>query len=60
VPAEPSITGKGRYRRMAEQFGLTASEQLTCGCHVHVEVASDDEGVPCSTASSPGSRRCWR
>jgi carboxylate-amine ligase len=45
VPAEPSITAKGRYRRMAEQFGLTASEQLTCGCHVHVEVASDDEGV---------------
>jgi carboxylate-amine ligase len=45
LPVEPSITGKGRYRRIAGQFGLTASEQLTCGCHVHVEVASDDEGV---------------
>lgn len=25
--------------------GLTAYEQLNCGCHVHVEVASDEEGV---------------
>jgi carboxylate-amine ligase len=30
---------------MAEAFGLTAHEQLTCGCHVHVQVGSDDEGV---------------
>jgi glutamate---cysteine ligase / carboxylate-amine ligase len=45
VPVEPSITPKGRYQKMAEQFGLTASEQLTCGCHVHVEVDSDEEGV---------------
>jgi carboxylate-amine ligase len=30
---------------MAGHFGLTTAEQLTCGCHVHVEVASDDEGV---------------
>lgn len=34
-----------RYRRMAEQFALVAREQLTCGCHVHVSVADDDEGV---------------
>lgn len=45
VPVEPTLTGKARYRRMAERFGLTASEQLTCGMHVHVEVASADEGV---------------
>jgi carboxylate-amine ligase len=45
VPTAPSLTGKGRYLRMGEDFGLTAQEQLTCGCHVHVEVASDDEGV---------------
>ena len=45
VPVEPAITGKDRYRRMADQFGLTASEQLTCGCHVHVEISSEDEGV---------------
>jgi glutamate---cysteine ligase / carboxylate-amine ligase len=36
---------KPRYRRMAEAFGLTAQEQLTCGCHVHVRVESDEEGV---------------
>jgi carboxylate-amine ligase len=41
----PSVTGKSRYRQMARDFGLTASEQLTCGCHVHVAVASDEEGV---------------
>lgn len=34
-----------RYARLAERFGLTAREQLTCGCHVHVQVESDDEGV---------------
>ena len=37
VPSEPAITSKGRYRRMAEHFGLTAHEELTCGCHVHVD-----------------------
>ena len=26
-------------------LGLTVHEQLTCGCHVHVEIASPDEGV---------------
>jgi YbdK family carboxylate-amine ligase len=41
----PSVTGKSRYRQMTHDFGLTASEQLTCGCHVHVAVASDQEGV---------------
>jgi glutamate---cysteine ligase / carboxylate-amine ligase len=30
---------------MAGAFGLTAQEQLTCGCHVHVEIGSDEEGV---------------
>ena len=34
-----------RYRRMRDQFALVAREQLTCGCHVHVSVADDDEGV---------------
>lgn len=41
----PTITYEDRYLHMAEDFGLTAREQLTCGCHVHVEVDSDDEGV---------------
>ena len=30
---------------MARRFGLTTAEQLTCGCHVHVAVTSDDEAV---------------
>jgi carboxylate-amine ligase len=30
---------------MARAFGLTADEQLTCGCHVHVEISSAEEGV---------------
>jgi glutamate---cysteine ligase / carboxylate-amine ligase len=30
---------------MVETYGLTTAEQLTCGCHVHVGVESDDEGV---------------
>jgi carboxylate-amine ligase len=42
---EPVTTPGERYEEMAETFGLTALEQLTCGCHVHVSVADDEEGV---------------
>jgi carboxylate-amine ligase len=42
---EPSLTGVRRYQQMAADFGLTAQEQLTCGCHVHVGVSSDEEGT---------------
>jgi carboxylate-amine ligase len=45
VPVEPEVVAKSRYQKMAERFGLTAQEQLTCGCHVHVEISSADEGV---------------
>jgi carboxylate-amine ligase len=45
VPAEPEVVAKGRYQKMAREFGLTAQELLTCGCHVHVEISSADEGV---------------
>jgi carboxylate-amine ligase len=45
VVVDPEVTDEGRYQEMAEAFGLTAHEQLTCGCHVHVEVASAQEGV---------------
>ena len=45
VPVEPQLVHKGRYLQMAHAFGLTAYEQLTCGCHVHVSISSPDEGV---------------
>jgi glutamate---cysteine ligase / carboxylate-amine ligase len=45
LPVDPSITFSPRYQRMADEFGLTAEEQLTCGCHVHVQVESESEGV---------------
>ena len=45
LPVTPRTTPKDRYLRMAEQFGLTQAEQLTCGCHVHVSVDSPEEGV---------------
>jgi carboxylate-amine ligase len=41
----PRTTPDERYERMVERFGLTAQQQLTCGCHVHVAVDSDEEGV---------------
>jgi len=45
VHVEPTPTEGERYGRMLDAFALTAREMLTCGCHVHVEVSDDDEGV---------------
>src|SRR3954454_17562316 len=45
IPVTPVPTEGDRYARMVEAFGLTARDVLTCGCHVHVSVADDDEGV---------------
>jgi carboxylate-amine ligase len=45
LPVDPTVTPSRRYAEMARRFGLTAAEQLTCGCHVHVAVESPDEGV---------------
>ncbi|WP_405786888.1 glutamate--cysteine ligase [Streptomyces sp. NBC_00029] len=45
LPVRPSLSAGKRYKWISEQFGLTAQEQLTCGCHVHVSVESDEEGV---------------
>ncbi|MEU5540546.1 glutamate--cysteine ligase [Streptomyces sp. NPDC020362] len=46
LPVTPSIIGgQERYRWMAEQYGITTQEQLVCGCHAHVSVESDEEGV---------------
>ena len=45
LPVRPETTTNERYLRMVEEYALTAQEQLTCGCHVHVRVESDEEGV---------------
>jgi carboxylate-amine ligase len=45
LPFTPAPTDDRRYAAIMEHFGLTARQQLTCGCHVHVGVASDDEAV---------------
>jgi glutamate---cysteine ligase / carboxylate-amine ligase len=45
LPVVPELTPSTRYQRMAEHLGLTATEQLTCGCHVHVGIEDEDEGV---------------
>jgi len=39
------ISPTPRYQRVAERFGPTAQEVLTCGGHVHVSVESDQEGI---------------
>ena len=45
APVLPQLVQEGRYLRMARAFGITAQEQLTCGCHVHVGISSADEAV---------------
>lgn len=45
LPVSPQVTLITRYQQIVERFALTAAEQLTCGCHVHVAVGDDEEGV---------------
>jgi glutamate---cysteine ligase / carboxylate-amine ligase len=45
MPIDPHSADDPRYREMMRRFGRTAAEQLTCGCHVHVAVESDEEAV---------------
>ncbi|MGY1776282.1 glutamate--cysteine ligase [Geodermatophilus sp. SYSU D00804] len=45
VGVEPETTPGERYAEMTDTFGLIARDQLTCGCHVHVSVDGDEEGV---------------
>jgi len=42
---DPTVIPDRRAQAIRARFGLTAREQLTCGCHVHVGVADEDEGV---------------
>ena len=43
--AGPQVSANDRYRAMVETFGETARTGSTCGTHVHVEIASREEGV---------------
>ncbi len=45
LPVTPSVGVNRRYEWMAEQYGVVVHEQLVLGCHVHVSVDSDAEGV---------------
>lgn len=45
LPVIPSGTPNPRYDAIMDKAGLTAREQLTNGCHVHVSIASEEEGV---------------
>lgn len=42
---EATVIANHRARQIRTEFGQVARDQLTCGCHVHVEVRDDDEGV---------------
>ena len=42
---ESTVLPDKRTYAIRAEFGQTAREQLTCGCHVHVGVDDDEEGV---------------
>lgn len=41
----PHPSDAARYRRMLDRYGSLPRRILSCGLHVHVGIASDDEGV---------------
>lgn len=45
LPVSPIAAKSTRYAWMEDRYQRTAREHLTCGCHVHVSVESDEEGV---------------
>ncbi|MGC5040515.1 glutamate--cysteine ligase 2 [Streptomyces sp. DT190] len=45
LPVSPAVGLNRRYQWMADQYGIATQEQLVLGCHVHVSVESDEEGV---------------
>ncbi|MFJ8895630.1 glutamate--cysteine ligase [Leifsonia sp. NPDC102414] len=45
LPVQPHPTEKERYGEMMRRYGATAHKTLVCGCHVHVGIASREEGV---------------
>ncbi|GAA3132544.1 glutamate--cysteine ligase [Streptomyces rameus] len=45
LPVSPALSVNERYQWLAERYGVPTWEQLVCGCHVHVSVESDEEGI---------------
>lgn len=45
LPVVAHLGPERRYREISKLHGIIADEQLTCGMHVHVEVASEEEGI---------------
>ncbi|MBL1084703.1 glutamate--cysteine ligase [Streptomyces actinomycinicus] len=45
LAVSPSLSVNERYQWLAERYGIPTWDQLVCGCHVHVSVESDEEGV---------------
>ncbi|TDN91144.1 glutamate--cysteine ligase [Microbacterium sp. BK668] len=45
LPVAPHPSAGPRYQRLVERYGVTSARCLTCGMHVHVSVASAEEGV---------------
>ncbi|WP_030956333.1 YbdK family carboxylate-amine ligase, partial [Streptomyces sp. NRRL S-481] len=45
LPVSPAIGVNRRYQWMADQYGIATREQLVLGCHVHVSIESEEEGV---------------
>ncbi len=45
VPDSFPVTDTGRYRAIAERYGMLAHEQGISGCHVHVEVPDTETAV---------------
>jgi glutamate---cysteine ligase / carboxylate-amine ligase len=53
LPVDPTPTVKPRYLRMMDEYGATAQEQLTCGCHVHVGITDRAQGTAVISAIRP-------
>ncbi|KQY58491.1 hypothetical protein ASD11_02165 [Aeromicrobium sp. Root495] len=47
------VTPKARYDHMISAFGAVGRQAITCGMHVHVEVADDVEAVRIADAVRP-------
>lgn len=53
VPHAYPITDNPRYHRIADEFGMVASEQGVCGAHVHVAVPTREVAIRVSNRLRP-------